>query len=179
MHREINSVTAVAVFVALLLVACSGIPPDALVLSPTTLQTRQLETRRFEGGTEEKLLGATAAVLQDLGFALDESETRLGLVVASKRRSATSAGQVAGAILVAALGGGAMPIDKEQLIRASVVVQPASTSSSTILVRVTFQRVITNTHGDETKREEIVDPLIYKGFFDKLSSAVFLEAQGI
>lgn len=179
MRCEIKSVAAAATVVALLFVACGGIPPDALVVSPITLQTRQLETRRFEGGTEEKLLGATAAVLQDLGFALDESETRLGLVVASKRRSATSAGQVAGAILVAALGGGAMAIDKEQLIRASVVVQPASTSSSTILVRVTFQRVITNTHGEETKREAIIDPEIYKGFFDKLSTAVFLEAQGI
>lgn len=159
--------------------ACTGIPADALVISPTTLQTRQLETRRFEGADQNKILAAVAGVLQDLGFGLDESESQLGLVVGSKKRDATSAGQVAGAVLLALLGGGATPIDKEQLIRASVVVQPSQANPSTILVRVTFQRVITNTQGDETRREAIIDPEIYKGFFEKLSTAVFLEAHEI
>ena len=81
--------------------------------------------------------------------------------------------------MLALLGGGATPIDKEQLIRASVVVQPSQSNASTVLVRVTFQRIITNTQGDETRREAIVDPEIYRGFFEKLSTAVFLEAHEI
>jgi hypothetical protein len=55
----------------------------------------------------------------------------------------------------------------------------APSSPSIILVRVTFQRVITNTHGQETKREAIVDPEIYKGSFEKLSTIMFLETQEI
>jgi hypothetical protein len=157
----------------------SSIPKDALILSPTSLQERQLQTRRFDGSDEPKMLSAVAGVLQDLGFNLDESETKLGLVVASKKRSAVSAGQVALAIL-AALGGSSVATDKEQVVRASVVVRPQSTDNPNVrIVRVTFQRVIWNTQGQVTKREAIVDKQIYTEFFDKLSKAVFLEAQAI
>ena len=161
-------------------VACASIPPDALVLKPDSLQTRQLQTRRFDGATEEDLLSATAAVLQDLGFTLDESETKLGLVVASKKRDATSAGQVIGAVALALFGGGSVPIDKEQNIQASVVVIPGSeVNSSSHFIRLTVQRTIVDTAGQISKRELITDPEIYSGFFDRLSKAVFLEAHGI
>jgi hypothetical protein len=101
------------------------------------------------------------------------------LVVASKKRSAVSAGQVALAIL-AALGGSSVATDKEQVVRASVVVRPQSTDNPNVrIVRVTFQRVIWNTQGQVTRREAIVDKQIYTEFFDKLSKAVFLEAQAI
>ena len=43
------------------------------------------------------------SVLQDLGFAIDESETRLGIVVASKERSAVDEKEVAAAYLVTVL----------------------------------------------------------------------------
>ncbi len=43
-------------------------------------------------------------------------------------------------------------------------------------VRVTFQRVIFNTQGQVTLREQINEPELYQQFFDKLSQAVFLEA---
>jgi hypothetical protein len=49
-----------------------------------TLEKRQLEMRQYDTKNEEQILSATAGVLQDLGFTLDESETPLGLVVASK-----------------------------------------------------------------------------------------------
>lgn len=164
-----------------LVAGCAGsIPKDALILSQTSLQERQLETRRFDGIEESKLLAGVAGVLQDLGFNLDESETKLGLVVGSKKRSAKSAGQVAGAVLLALLGGGATPVDKEQVVRASIIVRPQATNQpNNHLIRVTFQRIIWNTRNEVTKREGIVDPKIYTEFFDKLSKAVFLEAQAI
>jgi hypothetical protein len=157
----------------------SSIPKDALIWSPTTLQERQLQTRRFDGGDEAKMLSAVAGVLQDLGFNLDESETKLGLVVGSKKRSAVSTGQQIGAFF-AALGGAYVATDKEQVVRASVVVRPLSKDTpEKQIVRVTFQRVIWNTQGQVTKREAIIDEQIYKEFFDKMSKAVFLEAHAI
>ena len=102
------------------------IPRDALELQPESLANRQLQTRRFETINHEAMLSAASGVFQDLGFTLEESEFSLGVLVGSKHRDATSGAQVAGAILVAVLGGGAMPIDKDQIIRASMVMREIS-----------------------------------------------------
>jgi hypothetical protein len=162
---------------------CATIPKDALVLSPDSLERRQLQTRRIDGIDEIKLLSATAGVLQDLGFNIDESETRLGVIVASKDRSAVSSGQVLGAVLLALLG--AYPdIDKTQKVRVSVVTRPALAEggaplANTQLIRITIQRIVTNTSGTVTRIESIEEPKIYQEFFDKLSKSVFLEVQQI
>ena len=71
----------------------------------------------------QELLSAAAGVLQDLGFNIDESETKLGVIVASKDRSAVTATQVAGAVAMALLGA-YMPVDKTQKIRVSLVTRP-------------------------------------------------------
>ncbi|MCH8926584.1 MAG: hypothetical protein IH924_10715, partial [Proteobacteria bacterium] len=97
-------VTAVLAVGLLVVAGCQQkIPKEALQLTQESLAQRQAQTRRFDTTDEAMLLSASAAVLQDLGFNLDESETKLGLVVASKNRDATEAGQVIGAILIAAL----------------------------------------------------------------------------
>ena len=165
-----------------LLTGCSSIPEDALKMSPDTLEHRQLQTRRFDGTEEEKILSAAAGVLQDLGFTLEESETKLGLIVASKDRSAVSAGQVALAVL-AALGGSAAPIDKTQKVRVSLVVRPVITDltkkPTDFFVRATLQRIIWNTQGEKTLIEAVDQPEIYREFFDKLSKSLFLVANEI
>jgi hypothetical protein len=163
---------------------CATIPKDALILSPDSMERRQLQTRRIDGITESKLLAATAGVLQDLGFNIDESETRLGVIVASKDRSAVSKSQVVGAVLLALIGGGYMDVDKSQRIRVSVVTRPALAQDgaalpSTQLLRITIQRVVTNTSGAVTRVESIEEPEIYQEFFEKLSKSVFLEVQQI
>jgi hypothetical protein len=163
---------------------CTTIPKDALVLSPDSLERRQLQTRRIEGIDEGKLLNATAEVLQDLGFNIDESETRLGVIVASKDRSAVHGGQVLGAVLLALLGGGYTDVDKSQKIRVSVVTRPALGQDGkplpdTQLLRITIQRIVTNTSGMVTRVESIEKPEIYQEFFERLSKSVFLEVQQI
>ena len=86
----------------LLIAGCADrIPKEALQLSPDSLTRRQTQTRIFETPNEAELLSASAALLQDLGFNLDESETELGVIVGSKERDATEAGQVAASIAVA------------------------------------------------------------------------------
>lgn len=177
---------AASVLIALAVLAfggCATIAEDALVLAPDSLERRQLQTRRIDGIGEKDLLYAAAGVLQDLGFNIDESETRLGVIVASKDRSAVTASQVAGAVLLAMLGA-YTPVDKTQKIRVSLVTRPALASDGTVrpdsqFLRITIQRIVWNTEGQVTRVESIEEPLIYQAFFEKLSKSIFLEAQQI
>ena len=166
-------------WLTLILGGCVTIPPGALMLTPESLQQRQMQTRRFETNNEAQILSACAALLQDLGFSIQESETDLGVLLGTKNRSAVDAGQQVAAIAVALLGGGVMATDKEQLMRASVVTRPIGESQNSIAVRVTFQRVVWNTNNQITKQELIHDESIYVEFFQKLSKSVFLEAHEI
>lgn len=175
--KKFLSIFLVGIF--LITTGCQTIPKDALTLSPESLAERQMQTRKYETKDEAKILAACARLLQDMGFNIDESETNLGLITASKQRSAENAGQIVAAVIVAALGGGAMPVDKEQKMRASVVTRPIGDQEKYIAVRVTFQRIVWNTQGQVTKSESIIDPAVYQEFFDKLSKAIFLEGQEI
>jgi hypothetical protein len=164
-----------------LLVTASGcapmVPPDALALAPDSLRLRQLQTRRFETKDEMALLQASLGVLQDLGFEVDESESRLGVIVASKMRDATDAAQVVGSIIIGALSESRVPYDVEQKIRASVVTRAISPRETS--VRVTFQRMVWDDMGQVSRAESLDDPELYREFFYKLSKSVFLEAHGI
>ena len=172
-------------------------------MQPDTLANRQQQSRKYDIKTEKELLGASVSVLQDMGFNLDESQTSLGVIVASKSRSATDGGQIAGAVVMGFLfGAAAMSYDKNQKIRASLVTKPAVTNNpikvelankagknvkfdqqveapSGFIVRVTFQRLVWNQNGVMTKIEGINDPAIYTEFYDKLSKSVFLQAQNV
>ncbi len=154
------------------------IPADALVLSPQTLEQRQIQTRRFDTNDEAKVLSACAGLLQDTGFNLDKSETKLGLIVASKDRSAVSAGQIVTSVLLAFLGV-YMPTDQNQKMRASIVTYPEGESGKQIAVRVTFQRTVWDDRGIITKREGLTDPKIYQEFFEMLSKSLFLEVNAL
>ena len=177
---------ALTIFVSFNLVGCATTyPKDFLKLSPASLENRQLQTRQYDTHDEEQIIAACAGVLQDLGFTLDDSETQLGLVVGSKDRDATDAGQVTMAtisVLLSALGGSSSNafdyIDKVQKIRSSVVTK-LSLDGSKVLVRVTFQRIIWNSVGNVSRMETLNDPELYKGFFERLSKAIFLEVQEI
>ena len=153
------------------------VPIDALTLQPEAASLRRLQTRRFDTNNEAELLQASLGVLQDLGFELDESESRLGLLVASKQRDATDAGQIASKILIAAFSQQDMPIDVTQRIRVSLITRVISPREST--VRITFQRIVWNDMGQISRSESLDDPELYQEFFYKLSKAVFLEAHGI
>ena len=162
---------------ALALGACQqSVPKAALQLSPDSLQRRQAQTRVFETSDEAQLLSASAALLQDLGFTLDESEVDLGVIVASKNRDATEVGQVVGAVVVAVLFGADVPVDDEQKIRAALVTRKLQERNG-YAVRLTMQRIVWNTDGKVSKTEPLDDAQMYQEFFDKLSKSVFLEAQ--
>jgi len=169
-----RTVKALSLVLAGILAGCASIPQDMLQLSPESLEERQLQTRRFETQDEAKLLSASAALLQDLGFTITKSVTSLGVITASKDRSAVEAGQVVLAFLLSILAQQSVPYDETQKMRVSVVTQPLGDGKSTA-VRVIFQRIVWNTHKQISKREQLNDPEIYQEFFSKLSKAVFLE----
>jgi hypothetical protein len=136
-----------------------------------------MQTRIFETTDEKMLLTASAQLLQDLGYNLDESEVPCGVIVASRDRDVTNAGQVVGSILVAVLTGAATPVDRNQKVLASCVTKPLD--DQRIAVRITFQHMVWNTRNELTKCEQINDPEIYQEFFSKLSKSVFLTAHEI
>jgi len=168
---------------ALFLAGCVAIPPNTFVVTPELLKQRQLETRRYDGIKEGDLITAGANVLQDLGFNLENSETKLGVLTASKQRDATSGGEVAASIIVALLGGGAMAISKDQTIRVALVVRPVVDStgkpmSNSHFVRATFQRIVRRTD-NSIYAETLREPGLYQDFYEGVSKAVFLEAHKI
>ena len=175
------------------LIGCQvSMPKGALKLSPDSLKNRQLQTRSYDTLEEKTLLSASAGVLQDMGYTLDESETKLGLIVASKVRETdnrvernTMIGLRALAVGLGAISGQYDPqatrldgIDKQQKIRVSLVTNLDQQKNNT-KVRVTFQRQVWDMEGNLTKQETINQPDLYIGFFDKLSKSIFLEAHKI
>ena len=76
------------------------------------------------------------------------------------------------------LTGAVVPIDSVQKMRASVITR-LNEDGSSMVVRVTFQRVVWNTDNRVTTSESMKDPEIYQEFFTKLSKAIFLEAHEI
>lgn len=160
------------------------IPKGVLRLNPESLSQRQLQTKKYETTDEKQVLSACSGVLQDLGFTLDDSETHLGLIMASKDRTAVDTGQVVGATMLVVLGALAgvrsnalEEVDAAQKLRASLVTAPSE--DGRVSVRVTFQRIVWNRRGDVSRMETISDPELYQGFFDKLSKSLFLEAHEI
>lgn len=158
-------------------IGCASIPTGFLKPSEDSLAKRQLQIRQYDTTDEEKIITPVAGVLQDLGFTLDDSETDVGFVAASKKADATSGGQ----IFWAALLGGQNAVaqcDKSQVIKASVITKPSQDEKKTV-VRVTFQRVIWNMMNQINRVETINEPAMYQKFYDSLSKAIFLEAQKI
>jgi hypothetical protein len=114
---------------------------------------------------------------------LENSESKLGVLTAVKRRDATQPGEVIFAIIISALAGSPMPYSKDQTIRVSLVVRPANDGSGNALpdshfVRVTFQRLVRRTD-NSVYAETLREPKLYEGFYYRLSKSVFIEAQKI
>ena len=155
----------------------------ALTPSASATSQRVLQTRRFDTQDEAALLQSTIAVLQDLGFAIEESRAEAGLVTGTKRRDATESGQVAAQLALAFLAAAArtqhrVVMDRDQLIRVQVVVRPTQNRTGS-LARVTFQRIVFNTDNQVSQMQTLEEPELYQAFFEQLSKSSFLAAHDI
>ena len=172
--RKIFKIYLITSFIAFSFAACrTGIPREALMLSPESLQDRQLQTRIFETDEEKKLLAAAAAVLQDTGFTIGDSETETGLIVFSRDRDVTDYREVMKSLALAFIGV-YHPYATKQKVMASLVTKPLD--SKRVAVRSTFLHIVWNKDNVIMKRERLNDPEIYEAFFSKLSKSVFLIA---
>jgi len=169
--------------VTILVVGCISPPPHVFLVTPEMLAQRQLETRRYDGIKEADLLSACANVLQDLGFQLENSETRLGVLTVIKQRDARNGGEIIVSVIVTILSGKPMPYSKDQSIRASLVVRPVNDSNGNVLpdshyVRISIQRLVRRTD-NSIYVQTLRDPKLYERFYDRLSKSVFIEGQKI
>ena len=190
---------ALASALALLGAACvSHTPPaELLVLTEESAANRAMQTRVFETRDARELMSASAAALQDLGFQVEEAVPDVGFLRAAKERSAREYGQEirrALILLVGALGESTIriPVDLQQQIVASLVMQPASRDGARQRVRIVFYRVVWKGDGESSDRygrtrippgeqrmEMIRDAEVYQQFFARLAKSVFLEAERI
>lgn len=167
-------------------------------LTPESAAHKAAQTRWFETPDERELLSASAAVLQDLGFQVSESERLVGFLRATKERSAREYGQeiMRSLIFLASTAGvvfGAntltlVPVDLHQQINAALVTRPVEAGSRRHEVRIQFYRIVWKGDGNsgdqyiqpgQQKMEMIRDPETYQQFFARLAKAVFLEAHRI
>jgi hypothetical protein len=204
--RKSNGAVAVLLCTSLLftnlLLGCAtptGNPEDFFVLTPESPRYRALQTRIFETTDERELLSASAAVLQDLGFQVEESEVEMGILRAAKERSAREFWQEFRRVLIALLSSGGRsqgganttvipPVDLHQQIGATLATRPLEGEGSRFTVRVLFHRKVWKGDGRSGDQyippgrnwmEMIYDGEIYQQFFAKLSKGLFLEAHEI
>jgi len=172
--RGAQSMSLIVLLSSLFLASCTPtVPYDALSLGPQSLQMRQLQSRRFDTTDERQLLIAAASLLQDMGFQIDESESRLGILVGSKNLDMVDRSVIIGGMIIGALLETEVVMETEQKVRVSIATRP---SGSNTVLRATFQRVVWNTENEISRQEPLKDPTLYRDFFDRLSKAVFLEA---
>lgn len=165
----------------------TGLPKGVLEWNDSTMQLRQMQSKKFEIEEQQKLdelmvLRSAVLLLQDEGYNLVSSEADLGVLHADKDADATEAAQVAGKVIMAALFGAQVAIDVEQKFKVSVVTRKQvekATGTEFVIVRVTFQRIVWNENGQISKLESLEDPQLYEKFFGELSKSLFLTAHDI
>jgi len=176
-----------SIFAALILASCLPAKPTRIFsLDADYLARRQMTTRQFDTKDERQILSASAQVIQDLGFTIDESETRLGLITASRKnelgtpagRAATTGGLLALSLL--ASGGRNVQVqqpefDVEQTMFLTLVTNRAGNGFN---VRIEMSRTI-RTNKNNTRSERISHQPTFQDFFNRLGQSLFLEDHNI
>jgi hypothetical protein len=182
--RRIFKIYVILITLGSFLVACqqNNILKEALTWPPDLLKNRQLQTRVFQAVNEQKLLTASAAVLQDLGYTIDETDLRSGVIVCSRDRDVTVTAEVILSVTLEILSllvgmPASVPYDKTQKVLASLVITPVDNQRTA--VRITFQHMLWDSDGNIRRREQLNEPAIYQEFFSKLSKSIFLVAHEI
>ncbi len=175
-------IVSIAVSTATMLTGCvAHLHPNAFVPDAEALKKRAMQTQRIRSVKKQQLMSAIVGVVQDLGFNLDETDSDLGVFVASKSRTAVDSKQVASAIFQGLFSNNnQIVIDKHQRFRISVIAYPVSNqrkrnSSGDYLVRANFQRIVWNNLNKVSRAESLNDPEFFKDFFARLSKSLFLD----
>jgi len=174
----------------LLLTGCATDVSQMLTPPEDMLAQRQLQTRQYEFADEEQVLMACTALLQDLGFQIDEGASRLGVILGSKMRdtnSLTPGERTAVAVVALGLlvGGYTAPlalllVDKMNAkpvrIEVGIFTRKIGVEGNRVAVRIIF-RETPYKDGRPVLPQVVKDAAIYQEAFDRLSKAIALEAR--
>lgn len=163
--------------------ATTRIPEDALRLPASTLEVRAIQTRTFSAPSENAILAATIATLQDMEYNIDRIEKPLGVITASKVTDADSASQKTGLFIldllcVLSMSGGCDSMSKandEQHITITMVVLPSLARSDEFVTRITIQGVLYDKAARILLLERIDDAATYQQIFDNLGKAIYIQ----
>jgi hypothetical protein len=173
-----------SLLVLVLVSACATSDPErALRLPESTLDVRSMQTRTFEAPTENDILIAAIAVLQDMEFNVERIEKPLGVITASKVSDADSASEKTGLFFLDLLcaASGSVSCDAmssaqdDQHIALTMVVLPSLARNNEFTVRVTVQRVVYDKMDRMKVQERIEDAQTYQEIFDNLRQSLFLQ----
>lgn len=167
-----------------ILSACAtGVSKSALRLPASTLDMRSIQTRIFVAPSENDILTATVAALQDMEYNIDLIEKPLGVITASKVSDADSTSEKTALWMlqiacVISETVGCAPMSSamdEQRITVTMVVLPSLARSGEFVTRITVQRVIFDKTGQVKVMERIDDAETYQQVFENLSKAIFIQ----
>jgi hypothetical protein len=151
--------------------------PNLLRLSESTLEIRAMQTRTFAAASEAEILAATAAALQDMEYNIDQIESPLGVISASKVSDADSTSEFTTRLLLDLLcgcGGSQFAADKH-VITITTVVLPSLAAEGEFVTRITIQQITYDKMSQISSRSAIDDPEAYQRIFEKLSKSLYIE----
>ena len=167
----------------LLIAGCT--PTASQLMSPSradgSAARREFQTRLYETRNEGQILAVCTALLQDMGFQVDEAASTLGVLSASKTRDAnrlTQAERFGTVILTVGLlaGGYTAPLalftmnagdPRPVNIEVGITTRTVGQGGGQVSVSVVFKE----------NSADVTDPSVYREFFEQLSKALFLEAR--
>jgi hypothetical protein len=163
----------------------TSIPESALRLPESTLEVRSMQTRTLAAPTENDILIATIAVLQDMEFNVERIEKPLGVITASKVTDADSATEKTGLffldLLCAASSSASCnamsSAQDDQHIILTMVILPSLARRGEFTARITIQRVVYDKM-DRIKVLERIDVAeTYQEIFDNLRKSLFIQVE--
>lgn len=142
---------------------------------PNAAQLREAQTTRLPTPNELLVLSEATQALQDLGYTVEESAPRAGILAGSKDRDATEAPQIAGQIALtiglALLGVHYQPVwDTDQLIRVTLTTRPDPIRQQ-VALRASFERIVMNNQG-LARAEPLEDRAFHDGLYEKLRTGL-------
>jgi hypothetical protein len=178
------------------MIACA--PAEPLRLLPPDASLRTIQSRTIEAPSEQAVLNASVALLQDLNYTVDRFDPQLGVISATGHQesqklevdTAKSAGLLFGdAACVILLGWPCGYYDDAhntfpEDVRMTVLVAPVANTSNLYAVRFSMQSVLqpkdswtisSDLNGFSEQPKLVVDQGRYQTLFEKLSKSMFLE----
>lgn len=146
----------------------------------TQLQMRQLQTRSYDIEDSKRVLQVALAVLQDDGYVVENANTDLGLLTASKSLRDVDVDDTGTAFLKGFLGVGFGGVSSTEysLIRVSVTVTQHGTKTR-IRYAPRLSATAVGSGGVDQTEKVITEGEFYQGFFTKVEKGLFIEREGI